>query len=441
MKLTKIALLMCALMGSQAVLAASADLGAAKSLIEAGKPAEAYAALAPFEFEQAGDQDFDYLLAVAALDSGQPEKAILIFDRVLSVNPKFAGARMDLGRAYFALKSDTAAREQFEIVLSENPPELAKNTAQKYLDAIEARSAAKANRWTAYAEATFGHDSNVNGSTSQGLITVPGLGGIQVNLAPNNLETSSLYGAVAGGGEYTHSLTPSLRLFVGADVKKRNSPDAAAFHNGTIAGHAGLRYGDDDNNFTVSLQKSRFYLAGDPNRDTTGVTGQYQYTVNPRFQISLFGAYNLTRYVPVGSQPEDNDQTIAGIGWLYALDPEGKTLLATTVYAGHESEHRTRADGSKDLRGVRVAAQHSLRDDLAVFGSAGVQYGDYDRLNAAFLNTREDWLLDASAGLNWKVADQWSVRPQVSWSKNNSNIVIYDYDRTDASVTVRWDFR
>lgn len=441
MKLTKIALLMCALVGSQVALAASADLDAAKSLIEAGKPADAYAALAPFEFEQAGNQDFDYLLAVSALDSGQPEKAILIFDRVLSVNPKFAGARMDLGRAYFALKSDTAAREQFEIVLSENPPELAKNTAQKYLDAIEARSDVKPNFWTAYVEASAGYDSNVNGSTSQGTITVPGLGNIQVNLANNNLETPSYYGSVSAGGDYTHTLTPKLKLIVGGDVKKRNSPEASAFSNGTIGGHAGLRYGEDDNNFTVSLQKSRFYLGGSPNRDTTGVTGQYQYTVNPRFQISLFGAYNLNRYQSAALRPEDMDQTIVGIGWLYALDEEGKTLLSSTVYAGHETEHRSRADGNKDLRGVRIALQHSLREDLAAFGSMGLQNGDYDKLNAAFLQTRTDWLYDASAGLNWRVAEQWSVRPQVSWSKNDSNIAIYDYSRTDASVTVRWDFR
>lgn len=441
MKMTKTALLICALMGSIPAHAATADLSAAKSLLEAGKPADAYAALAPFEFDMAGNQDFDYLLAVAALDSGQADKAILIFDRVLSVNPKFAGARMDLGRAYFALKSDTAAREQFETVLSENPPELAKKTAQQYLDAIDARSKTKPNFWTAYVEATAGYDTNVNGSTSQGLITIPGLGGIQVNLAANNLETSSDYFAVAGGGEYTHTLTPKLKLFVGADVKKRNSPDASAFSNGTLAGHAGLRYGEDENNFTVSLQKSRFYLAGDPNRDTTGATGQWAYTVNPRFQISLFGAYNLNRYLSAALQSEDMDQTIAGIGWLYALDAEGKTLLSSTVYAGHEAQHRVRADGSKDFRGVRIAAQHSLRDDLAVFGSVGLQNGDYNKQNVAFLQTRTDWLYDASLGLNWRVKDNWSVKPQLSWSKNDSNIIIYDYDRTDASVTVRWDFR
>lgn len=441
MKLSRLAVLMYVLMGSTPLLAADVDLKVAKGLIEAGKPAEAYDALAPFEFDMAGNQDFDYLLAVSALDSGHPDKAILIFDRVLSVNPKFAGARMDLGRAYFALKSDAAAREQFEIVLSENPPELAKSTAQKYLDAIDARSKSKGNYLTAYTEATVGYDSNVNASTSQGLVTIPGLGNIQVNLSSNNLETSSNYLSIAGGAEYTHTINPKLRWFFGGDLKKRNNPDASTFHNGTIAGHAGFRYGEDENNFTLALQKSRFYLGGDPNRDTTGLTGQWQYTINPRYQLSLFGAYNLNRYVSTALQAENMNQAIAGIGWLYALDPEGKTLLSTTVYFGHEEEQNTRADGSKNLRGARAALQYSLRDDVAIFGSTGVQNGEYERQNVAFLEKREDWLFDATVGLNWRVADQWSVRPQVSYSKNDSNIVIDEYKRTDASVTVRWDFR
>ena len=446
MKMIRMAMLIFVLMQGVSALAdhaepGHADLSVAKHLIEAGKPAEAYAALAPFEFEMAGNPDFDYLLAVSALDSGQPEKAILIFDRVLAVNPQFAGARMDLARAYFMLQSDTNAREQFETVLSENPPELVKKTAQQFIQAIDDRSKVKPNAWTAYAEVGFGYDSNVNASTNQGQIAVPALGNIVFNLSPNNIETSSEYLSLAGGGEFTHTVNPKLKLFVGADVRKRNNPEASAFHNGTIAGHVGLRYGENENNVTVSLQRSRFYLGGDPNRDTTGVSGQWQYTINPRYQFSLFGTYNQNRYQSTVLQSEDINQEIIGAGWLYAFDPEGKTLGSASIYVGHESAVNQRVDGDKALRGARLAAQHNLVNDVVLFGSLGVQNGEYQSENVAFLKTREDWLYDASIGVNWKVSDQWSIRPQVSYSKNSSNIVIDDYNRTDASVIVRWDFR
>ncbi len=441
MRKAGIALLVAALFGSSWAMAADVDLNAAKALLEAGKPAEAYALLAPHEFDNAGNQDFDYLLAVAALDSGLPDKAILMFDRILTVNPSFAGARMDMGRAYFALKNDQAAKDQFDIVMSQNPPETAKATAQKYLDAIAKREASRNNRWTAYAEGGFGHDNNVNASTSQGQIVVPALGNAIFNLSSNNLETSSNYFFGGGGAEYTHVLTPNVRMMVGGDYRKRNNPDASQFNSETLGAHLGVRYGEDENNVSVTLNKSRYYLDSDPNRDTTGVTGVWQYTVNPRYQISLFGAYNFIHYVPQAIKNEDINQTIGGIGWLYAMDAEGKTLISTSLFIGHEAEQRDRADGNKAIRGLRLAAFHSLREDLGVFGSFGIQEGDYKKENVAFVQERQDYQYDLSLGLNWKVAEQWSVKPQVSYNRNDSNIVIYDYDRADISVTARWDYR
>jgi len=51
----------------------------------------------------AGNLDYDYLLGIAALDSGQPDKASLALERVLAVTPDYVGAGSILARAYFAL--------------------------------------------------------------------------------------------------------------------------------------------------------------------------------------------------------------------------------------------------------------------------------------------------------------------------------------------------
>ncbi len=418
---------------------ADADLSAAKALLDAGKPAEAYAALEPYEFDMAGNQEFDYMLGVAALDSGKPEKAILIFDRLLTANPNFAGARMDQGRAYFALKSDALAKQQFDIVLSENPPELAKQTAEKYLAAIEERGKAKIDNLTAYAEFAFGHDSNVNASTSQAQVFTPTLG--TLTLSSTNVETSSYYFSAAGGAEFTHVINPKFKIFIGSDINKRQVPDASAFTSGNIAINAGGTYGEDDNNFSLSFQGSRFYLGGTPNRDTNGLLGQWKYTINPRFQLSLFGTYSLIRYDDPALSAENINQVIGGAGWLYALDEEGKSLISTSVFAGNEIDTDHRADGGKSIHGAKVAMQHSIHDDLAIFGSFGLQNGDYDTTNVAFQQTRNDWQIDATGGLSWRINDAWSLRPQLTFTKNNSNISLYKYDRTDVSVTLRWDYR
>lgn len=433
-------LLVLALSGTLSAMAAGADLTAAKALLESGKPAEAYSALEPYEFEMAGNQDFDYLLAVAALDSGHPEKAILIFDRVLSVNPNFAGARMDLARAYFDLKSDAAAREQFELVQAENPPEPAKSVIAKYLAAIDARSKPEVSSFKGYTEFVLGYDSNSNASTSNANVFVPALGAT-LTLSSSNLEASSKYFSAAVGGEYTHVVSPKIKLFIGADLKKRQNPDASAFGTGSIDAHAGISYGEEDNNVTVSTQRGRFYLAGDPNRDTYGVSAQWSMTVHPQLQVSLFGAFTASRYVPLTIQANDSNLGLVGVSWLYALDPEAKTVISTSAFLGKDGADKVRADGDRDFRGIRVAAQYRMRDDIALYGSLGAQFSDYDTVNIAFNEMRDDKQYDAAAGVSWRVNDAWTVRPQVSYTRNHSDIAIYDYDRKDASVTVRWDFR
>src|SRR6266850_2349296 len=65
----------------------------AHALIDAGKSADAYSMLAAQEAESAGEEDFDYLLGIAALDSGRPAEAVFSLERVLAVDPGFLGAR------------------------------------------------------------------------------------------------------------------------------------------------------------------------------------------------------------------------------------------------------------------------------------------------------------------------------------------------------------
>ena len=89
--------------------AQQSEIPRAEQLMKQGRAAEAYALLEPLESAQAGNIAFDYLFGTAALDSGHPDRATIAFERVLLVNPNFAGARLDLARAYFAMGSDDDA--------------------------------------------------------------------------------------------------------------------------------------------------------------------------------------------------------------------------------------------------------------------------------------------------------------------------------------------
>lgn len=100
-----------------------------------------------------------------------------------------------------------------------------------------------------------------------------------------------------------------------------------------------------------------------------------------------------------------------------------------------------RPDGNKAFAGLRVGTQVTLNEAWDCFAGIGVQRGKYNKENVAFLTTRNDTLWDGSAGANWRWNKDWTVRPQLTVSRNQSNIPIYSFDRAEISVLLRRDFR
>src|SRR3982750_284468 len=133
----------------------------ARKLLAAGNPKQAYAELIAVQNRLSGMPEFDYLLGVAALDSGKLEDAIIAFERVLAVLPNHAGAQMDLARAYYAAGSFDLAEAAFVKLRDSNPPPAAQIAINRYLDAINQRKQQLRAGWTAFGELGVGYDSHI----------------------------------------------------------------------------------------------------------------------------------------------------------------------------------------------------------------------------------------------------------------------------------------
>ncbi|HEY4637474.1 MAG TPA: hypothetical protein VIH23_04345, partial [Burkholderiales bacterium] len=72
-----------------ASLAALADAvtDRARALLQRNDAQAAYKLLLPLEPQRAGDPEYDYLLGIAALDAGEPERAVFALERVLALQP------------------------------------------------------------------------------------------------------------------------------------------------------------------------------------------------------------------------------------------------------------------------------------------------------------------------------------------------------------------
>jgi len=88
---------------------------------------------------------------------------------------------------------------------------------------------------------------------------------------------------------------------------------------------------------------------------------------------------------------------------------------------------------------VRIYAQYSLSPTLNVFNGLGFVYRkDKDPYaRATEVEYGRDKFIEVLLGVNWQFRKTCAVRTQYVYTKNNSNIAIYDFDRNEVSTAVR----
>jgi tetratricopeptide (TPR) repeat protein len=438
----------------------------AEEMMKNGKPADAYASLEPLEFERSGEVRFDYLFGIAALDSGKPDKATLAFERVLAVDPNFAGARLDMARAYYQLGDLPRAKTEFEEVLKQNPPEGARVTIQKYLDAIAAYEQARQTRISGYVEGVVGHDSNIANSSAQTFTFAPAspfIGLFPGNQLPPAAKLTGTYEGINAGGEISHNLDANWGVFAGADLRQHGNMTQTAYDTVSTDGRIGVMYNEEQNTYKLTLTGGQLYTANSMRRDSFGLSAEWQHVFSPSNQASAFAQYGESRAAglvsPFPSPPAsptdariegDTDQVVVGAGWVHIME-DGKQALFGSLYAGKELDvapvvspglpNGGRTDGKKRFEGLRVGGQAAITEQWDGIVSLGWQSADYGNLNNLIMGRRSEQIYDLTAAANWRLDKFWSIKPQVAFSRKNSNISLYSFDRTDVSLTIRRDFR
>jgi outer membrane protein len=421
------------------VWAADADIvNQAESMVRAGRYAEAYKLLEPLEDKLAGDLRFDYLLARSALETGNPSRASFIYERILAVEPNYAGVRLEMGRAYLALGDLARAKLEFETLLRfpNLPPDL-RQQVLIYAKAAEERLAGKKTVGFGYLEYGFGYDSNPQSATSANPISAAN--GFLIFLDPSNLERSDHYHALSAGGELVHSLTGGLSVYAGGDGRMRayRSIDAADY--GTLDGRFGLSYAAGTSQLRAGVVGGRYFLDHEAIRDNAGLTGEYRTLLNPRNQLSVNLQLTRFEYVPDNLRTNDYDLLQSTFGWLGVVN-DGRGAIGFSLLGGVEKAKGDRPDGDKPHVGARLTLQNSFTDRVGAFFLAGAQRGKYKDFNDSFGDRRRETLYDVAAGITWTLAPGFSLRPQVVYIKNDSNLAIFEYEKTDVSINVRMDF-
>lgn len=419
----------------------AAILARAEQLLAEQKSQEAYQVLLDAESRFGGNADFDLYLGRAALAADKPAEAVFALERALAVKPDFPQARAELGRAYFYLGENAAAKAELNAVRQRQdlPPPVQANL-QKFLDAIENRFDASGRRLEYYVKAGGGNDSNINSAPDLTEIVIPLFAGLgPAPLDESSRELDSAYTELEPGIRFSNPLSDDLNFYASADVNQRNAIDVDDFSTRTVNGVLGLGKLAGSHQYRMALALQSFAVADDVYREQTGITGEWQKTFDANDRLTAFIQYADLSYPDF--EFRDGDQASAGISWMHGFR---SGVLYGSLYRGDEGvDDDTRQFLARDFTGARVGGQlnwgrHLILANLNFLNS---KYGAEDTL---FLETRNDEYLSLDLSMQIFLTSigrvDWRLIPEVSASSNDSNIGVYEYERRVLGLTARADF-
>lgn len=411
----------------------------ATRLLEQGKAAEAFPALAAVESERAGDPVFDLLLGVAAVNVGQNTRAVFALERVLTVQPDNARARAEIARAYLALGETKTAKQAFEAVQQQGVPENVSLTIDRFLDAVDRVDLVTRPTVRAYVEGSLGYDSNINAGPRRNSVelAVPGFGKLAFDLAKESKANESGFATLGGGLAYRHPVDASLAFVGGLSGALRDNFRHNRYDTLEADVYAGLILNQGKNVWSLNTQFNQFALESDRYRTAAGFSGQWQHNYDVHNQASAFVQYSNLRYQ---SQSVRNAQRwVLGAAFAHAYRSGAVSWLS--VYGLDESPR----DGDfpwigHDGFGLRLGGQVNLSARTVLFAHGVLERRRYDARDPAYDSVRKDTQYEFALGCNYTPVRNWKLTPKLTLTRNRSNTDLNDYHREVVSLTARYEF-
>lgn len=424
------AVLLC--LGLCAPALADEALVEGKRRLDAGDASGAWALLEPLESRRAGEPAFDFLLGLAALESGKTSRAVFALERVLALEPDNARARAEIARAYLLLGENRAAREEFDRVRKEDLPQGVAATIDSLLAMIQRADARDKPSLRSYIEISGGIDSNVNASTEATSVAVPALGLATLN--PNSVQTGDAFGSIAGGVAYRYPIGAGRFLTGDLNAVIRQNKNDSQFDTTTVEGALGWQQARGPETVTVALTGSNFQRDGADLRNAVGLNAQWQRDYQTVRQASLFLQYFDLRYPDQSIR--DADRAVLGAGYAQAV--AARSVVFGSFYGGAELE---KADNVPQLGhrlgGLRVGLQHRFDDRWTLLFNLGYEARRYGGVEPLFAEKRRDSQFDAGLALAWQFADRWRAVARAGYVKNDSDIPVFEYSREVYSLGLR----
>ena len=382
-----------------------------------------------------------------ALEENRLESAREAFQTILSIEPSLHRARLELAVAYYRLLDYQRAEELARRVLEDpaTPPQV-RVTITAFLAQVEADRARFSRRhaWRASLAVGGMHDSNVNVGPSSEILAD------NIRLLPGATERSNNALFVQPG--ISHTFNPARRIDVGEQVASLLWQSRLSFYHREY-------HDEDDFNLAVTtastgpalvvleewraginLTLDHIRLGGDDLALFTTLQPHATWQFDAG-ELTLDGAYTHRRYDDDVDADREGGYIAAGGTLVRYFHDRRLSLQAGLHYLDFDADAARWAYNGPE---VMLAAAWRGWDRGEVYARAVQRNLDYDGAFPPFGEARDERERRLVLGFSHRFAAGrmagWQMTGEFTRVLNRSNIGLFEYDRSQVSLTFRRNF-
>lgn len=389
--------------------------------------------LEPFEYEFAGQPDYDYIYGLSLLRSGNPQEASWALERLVLMRPYSADARLAMAETWLQMnRPDDAQQELNQVLANASGPErvrLQEQSASLQARVVRERAPKRLSVDTRLVLG-LGYDTNVSAAP-----------GFRYDPAdPAGEETPSLFSELRIRQRLAYSLTEQWKLNAGYSLQDSRPYSESDYIRQNFGLHAGAAYTTKNWQVDVAPGFAKSWLDGEGEfaEVRLDLGGSYSLGAGQR----LLGFINHSSLSYDVTEAADGDFTSIGGGW--SGQPAGQPWPVHWLITGYTlfSDQSDNPTGDLSLFGINLLASLNTERFGSLRARLGFNQRGYDCSGhpAGCDADRKDRQLTLGFGSVYQLTSHWHLEPQLSYVIQASNDDDYEYNRLIAKVSVRYDF-
>jgi hypothetical protein len=335
------------------------------------------------------------------------------------------------------LNNLSAAEREFNQVAASNPPEEVKNHIARFLNRLAEQKQQVSQSWAAGVGIALGHDSNINAAADIDTINatfyqdnIPVLRGA-LTLADEQKTQASSYYQLQAYGLYQQPLSKRSSLDARLSASQKDNTINNDYDLTNLSLNSGFTLLRSNHNVRLGGIARQYWLGGE--------TLQNQLLATARWQWHFAHSWKVNTELELGQQDNNQNDALDFNQWQSKLgnhcNSEGFVQNLQLSLGSNLAKDSKNDSQGNDYYSLGYQAQQRLTEKQQMYVLASFRNNTYaanfssDDIFFAG-KTRVDDVMQITAGWVYSFMPSTSIKLQINHRQNQSNLELYDYQRT-----------